>query len=795
MTAARDSELFNMAETFAPQWRHSLHVKFAALLVLLALLISLGAMFSGRWLVLQPLVADEFRYERESGLRLTQTLDALAREAELAAGTLARLVASQSPDSALSSAPPRLIDAKGRPTPFSGVGLWLEPDASGKAHSRYWQRDGAGVFREREEYHDPSAAPYWKESWYTPARYAQEDRCYWTPPRVEPLSRVEITSCALPVRNAQGFAGVVTLELPLAVLGQLLSETGDHQDGYSLLLDNDNRLLAVTRNAATAIGGKELSGNLAGLAQRQESYNPLALALHRQQEQARSQVARSPLYDAAAVSALERNTRALSRTDAETALLQLWAPLAQQTTSDNERLPGIDRDPVLKGTARTTLFAVPSAPWQLLRVTSADSGLAAIEELFALNVLVSAGIFVLLLIAAFLVLSYWVVRPLRRMAQELAASPGMEDAMLVTLDESSRDEVGTLAHWYNERTRQLRELVAKAGAATAQLSKESGERRSALDQATRAQDCSIAIMATVHDAVLLIDERGQLETMNPVAETLLGVSAGAARGRPLSELFELRHADVPLPDLSERAHALGGRLEYRDAITLVAAGGTHAVEVAATPLHNRAQRKAGTVIVLREHHVAAEPAATPDTGHGLPGRMALDRRVRALLDAARVVPRTHSLLLVDVDHLRQINETAGRAAGDEVLAHLGELLRDEAQRLGEVFRIGRDQFALVLENIDSDSAQQFAEELRAAIAARPLHWSGQHFTITVSIGVTPFSASDESPIMVLEHADSACAGAKGAGRNQVRIYTAGVPNAAAHRDDSLWVRRSISPRS
>jgi diguanylate cyclase (GGDEF)-like protein len=128
-----------------------------------------------------------------------------------------------------------------------------------------------------------------------------------------------------------------------------------------------------------------------------------------------------------------------------------------------------------------------------------------------------------------------------------------------------------------------------------------------------------------------------------------------------------------------------------------------------------------------------------------------------------------SLLLIDVDRFKSINDQFGHAKGDSVLKGIVSLVGKRSRKLDLLFRIGGEEFMLLLPDTQEAAAALVAEQLRASIAESPLLDGGQ---LTVSIGVGELQPG-ESPDSWMKHADDALYAAKKAGRN--RVVCAGPP--------------------
>lgn len=155
--------------------------------------------------------------------------------------------------------------------------------------------------------------------------------------------------------------------------------------------------------------------------------------------------------------------------------------------------------------------------------------------------------------------------------------------------------------------------------------------------------------------------------------------------------------------------------------------------------------------------------ATTDAATGLPNRAAFEEATqRALLPGNG--PRT--LAYLDLDHFTLINDTASHAAGDALIHGIGSLLKARTRSGDQVFRIGGDEFALLLEGAP-DEAHARAEALRQAIETYRVGWQDHVLNITVSIGLVAFRPGQIDYARLLSLADAACFTAKEVGGNRV----------------------------
>jgi diguanylate cyclase (GGDEF)-like protein len=177
----------------------------------------------------------------------------------------------------------------------------------------------------------------------------------------------------------------------------------------------------------------------------------------------------------------------------------------------------------------------------------------------------------------------------------------------------------------------------------------------------------------------------------------------------------------------------------------------------------------GFLMMHRERSDArSRQLALVDPLTGCANRRALEDRLTGELAFARRTKKPLSMLVVDVDHFKRVNDTHGHAIGDEVIRHVAEVLRGGVRTSDVVARYGGEEFCAVLREADLDGASILAERLRAAIAGREVTVGERTLQVTASIGVATFEAGDEvAPDSMFRRADAALYRAKQNGRNRV----------------------------
>lgn len=162
--------------------------------------------------------------------------------------------------------------------------------------------------------------------------------------------------------------------------------------------------------------------------------------------------------------------------------------------------------------------------------------------------------------------------------------------------------------------------------------------------------------------------------------------------------------------------------------------------------------------------------ASTDALTGLPNRRHFRQRLDEELERVRRhTTREACLLMLDLDHFKKVNDQYGHAAGDSLLRHFADLLRQELRATDTAGRMGGEEFAVILPGSSMASALGFAQRVCDRLASRPLHYGAQQLHVTVSVGIAAIGVDDLSADAVLSRADAALYRAKDGGRNQVQL--------------------------
>lgn len=157
---------------------------------------------------------------------------------------------------------------------------------------------------------------------------------------------------------------------------------------------------------------------------------------------------------------------------------------------------------------------------------------------------------------------------------------------------------------------------------------------------------------------------------------------------------------------------------------------------------------------------------------GLLNRRSMELRLAGELNRAVRTHRPVSLLLIDIDHFKQVNDTQGHATGDLAIKHIATQLNELSRDYDVIFRFGGEEFLICLPNTHKAAATQIAERIRQAIERHPLPTTAP-LPLTVSIGIASTERAGDWQTL-LQQADEALYQAKHLGRNCVQSYNSAL---------------------
>ena len=286
-------------------------------------------------------------------------------------------------------------------------------------------------------------------------------------------------------------------------------------------------------------------------------------------------------------------------------------------------------------------------------------------------------------------------------------------------------------------------------------------------------------LESIGDAVISTDAQGVVSYLNPIAEKMIGWPLLEAAGQPIRKVFnivnEQTRQEAPNPVL--RCLAEKASVNLANHTVLVSRSGEeYAIQDSAAPIRGHDDEVLGVVMVFsdvtksRKLQREISHQAAHDDLTNLVNRREFESRLTRVIETAQADASEHALCYLDLDQFKVVNDTAGHAAGDELLKQIAALLKSKIRRRDTLARLGGDEFAVLMEYCGLDQAYRVSEDLRSAIEHFRFLWEGSNYRVGVSIGAVAINEKSESSNAVLRAADHACYIAKDSGRNRVHVY-------------------------
>jgi diguanylate cyclase (GGDEF)-like protein/PAS domain S-box-containing protein len=280
---------------------------------------------------------------------------------------------------------------------------------------------------------------------------------------------------------------------------------------------------------------------------------------------------------------------------------------------------------------------------------------------------------------------------------------------------------------------------------------------------------------SIGDAVVSTDFRGHVTYLNKAAEHLTGFPQETAFGRPIDEVFRLVHAvskrsvDCPVTEsiIENQKRSVGAHcLLLRREDTLVP------VEVSATPIHDRLGGVVGSVLVAHDVTAAREFSdrlarlALYDHLTGLPNRTLFADRLDRAIGLAKRAGNSFSLLYIDLDNFKEVNDRLGHQAGDQLLQMAADRLLRSVRDSDTVSRQGGDEFlALLINCSDANASILCAQKIIDTLGA-PYPIDGKQLRLSATVGIALYPSDATEARSLVRAADSAMYRGKRAGRGR-----------------------------
>lgn len=293
-------------------------------------------------------------------------------------------------------------------------------------------------------------------------------------------------------------------------------------------------------------------------------------------------------------------------------------------------------------------------------------------------------------------------------------------------------------------------------------------------------DISRSLFNTIPDPFIVVGEDGTYLEVLGGTERSLYDDGIPLKGKNIYDFMPKKFADFFMGQVhhtleSGKLNTFDYQLETED-VTLTTKngpGGTQWFEARMYPLEKPYQgQRAVSVLIIniterRTLHKQLRDLSNIDPLTGLYNRRYFLQRVSLHL---REAGRAH-ILICDIDHFKNINDTYGHLAGDAVLQEFASRVREVIKHSRAIARYGGDEFIIAVTNKSDTEAVAIAEDLRIHVASKPFFFQNLELNVHISIGVARVQGPNISSISLISEADIALYRAKASGRNKVCLFT------------------------
>lgn len=308
-----------------------------------------------------------------------------------------------------------------------------------------------------------------------------------------------------------------------------------------------------------------------------------------------------------------------------------------------------------------------------------------------------------------------------------------------------------------------------------------------------------SILSSVGDGVYGVDGHGTIQFINPAALDILGHEAPEDLvGKSAYESFHHSYEDGTASPRSTcflcQCYAQGNQVPGWQTVFWSKDRKPVPVECTVYPMQVDGQRE-GSVVAFRDisaRRMLEEELrwqASHDALTKLHNRAWFETQLEQEISRLKRSEHVSLLLFLDLDRFKYINDTAGHTAGDELLVEVSRRLSVRLRASDLIARMGGDEYAVILRNIDRANLAHVADEFRKAIGALPFAYGGKTYRVGTSIGVARLDQRTPSRSEAMAAADVALHLAKRNGRNQIHVFSADTDQRARMDMELGWSAR------
>ncbi len=762
-----------------------------------------GSLFIGRFFLLQTWTRDVL--EKREWQNVELSIQAIVEELQQKT-TIAHSLAASMANVAIAIPPEEtnylsifkyLLAGSPSQHLIAGGGIWPEPylfSPDKKRSSFFWGKDKNNQLQFFDDYNAPSGKGYHHEAWYVPARYQSAGDVMWSGSYVDPYSLEPMVTCSIPIFKGEQFYGVSTVDLNLSGLDQLVSSRAASFGGYAFVVDRNGKLISKLKEKVVSI--IDDFPTLEQLATYEPEFQPIEAASSNLTA-AYLQSKINTLFDSNLQSHIAQDSYQISENEAEliSAIIQQSKHATSKRSFQTYSFK-VDAAPFLNEASFISMTVMPETLWKVVTVMPYSQITTAVVKVIhqLLWPLIITAVISIGLIYLFIYIFF--IKRVTDITSQLN-SKNDNPQPTATLQTPDKGELGLIVRLFNEHTLKLHKLTNKLSSSKLELEQRVAERTRHLQQEVTKREqinvqlekLSLAVRFSP-SAIFITNRAGIIEYVNPSFTELTGYTADEALGE---HPYLITSGEIDSDTYRELLKPLTAGKNWRGELhNRKKNGDLYWADVVIAPMldeHGNVTHFVATqedITQSKRLNELTNYQATHDLLTGLINRHEFDRRLKRVIDTAKTSKSTHALCFVDLDQFKIVNDSCGHVAGDELLRQIGTLLQSHIRQRDTIARFGGDEFAILVEHSDLDSANTVCESIIELLEKFRFHWQNKIFTVGASIGLTLIDEHIKDCHEALIQVDSACYAAKDAGRNRVQIHSLGDDRLKLHKTEIQW---------
>jgi signal transduction histidine kinase/CheY-like chemotaxis protein len=371
---------------------------------------------------------------------------------------------------------PKVLGETGSASRVAGGGIWPEPGAfhpDRERRSFFWGRNAQGELVYYDDYNDPGGKGYHHEEWYIPTTHLPSGGAHWSRSYMDPYSYQPMVTCSVPMYRDDELYGIVTVDLKLEGIHELLEKAAEDFGGYAFLLDREGRFITYPDEGIVKESYLDADGNrvvrcldITELGKLNEGFLPFVQEITRHQNELMLACKQNGSFDAGLAAELDAGSYQIDSRQAEFIAAGLIntdsAPITYcQMENDRAGHFHIDADPLLGEAASASVLHVSGSNWMVVAVMPMSAAVASANSILTMIFLSTFAVILVGALAAFYGLRKTLIRPLSSMTGQIRASLEQDESHGQAIIMRDRGELGALAYWFNRRSAQLGELLRR----------------------------------------------------------------------------------------------------------------------------------------------------------------------------------------------------------------------------------------------------------------------------------------------------------------------------------------------